>query len=108
MPCLRKTEPGLLPEPNVVDVREESIVDETSNLLEMGDYCLGEALIVADLVEEVVTADDDDCSPYISRGASEPSHERSRFQTYQQGLDGKFHRIAGTRAYTNSLVLPCR
>jgi hypothetical protein len=47
----------------VVNVREESIVDKASNLLEMGDYCFGEAFIVANLVKEVVTANNHDRSP---------------------------------------------
>lgn len=49
--------------PDVADAREEAIVDETCDLLEVCDYCLGKAFIIADLVEEVVTADDNNCSP---------------------------------------------
>ena len=49
--------------PYVVDAREEAIVDETCDLFEVGDYCLGKAFIVTDLVEEVVAADDNDFSP---------------------------------------------
>ena len=70
LPCFERSELASLSVPDVINAREEAIVDETCDLFEVGDYCLGKAFIVADLVEEVVTADNNNFSPYISSIAS--------------------------------------
>lgn len=46
----------------VTDAREEAVVDKTCNLLEVGNYCLGEPFVVADFMKEVVTTDNDNLS----------------------------------------------
>ena len=108
--CFGKTERGLQSETDVADAREEPIMDKTSNLFEVGDHSLRKAFVVTDLVEEVVTADNENfstCSPGPGQKRAY-SYATMVCKAYQRDPDEKFHRIAGTRAYTNLLVPPCR
>ena len=105
-----KTELRLWPKIDVVGARKEPVMYKACNLFEVGDDSLGKALVVTDLVEEVVTADDDNFSTWIPRLGQQKAFERAMVlcQTHRRGPDERFRHIAGTRAYTSSSVPPCR
>ena len=52
-------------EPDVADVRKEAIMDKCCNFFDGAGYCLGKAFIITNLVEKVVTVDNNHPPTYM-------------------------------------------